>query len=253
MGGIFSSMNGSVKSITEIFAFPYKTANKYHIPIKLKEYEGINYGIVNENIFNNGKIIIFCHGNCMTVDRATMKSMKSFSDNIKVPIYMVEYKGYGESADKGYPTAENCVKSLSKMVDYISKSYADKDIYLMGHSIGTGVVAQYVYQNRKRKFGGMILLAPYKSILSVVITNEYVEYTSSSLNFYETRNIIADITIPKLIIHGVLDDVIDVKHSDDLVARDRSIILYKLSDIDHNNIIYSKKCIYLVKLFMTDH
>lgn len=251
MGSSISSHEGgSLKSVSEVFAFPHTVANKYHVPTHLNVYDGVNYGIINELMVNKNGVIIFCHGNCMTVDINTMSVMQQFSDDVSAPIYMVEYHGYGESADNGKPTAESCIESLAKIVDCVSQQYNDKDIYLMGHSIGTGVVAQYVHQNKEREFGGMILLAPYKSILSVVVKNEMLEYTSSSVNFYKTQDVISEIKIPQLLIHGKLDNVIDFKHSEALAERNDMIKLHVLTGVDHNNILDSMESMYLVENFI---
>ena len=252
LSSYLSSDSGSLKSVTETFAFPNNVANDRHMKTDLHSYKKIKFAILdNYEKPINGKVIIFCHGNCMTVNESTIYMLNRFHESCGIVICMLEYPGYGESKDQGTPSAESCVGALHQMVNYLKEQgYTDKDIYFIGHSIGTGVVSQYINQNVDRQFGGMVLLSPYKSILSVVINNDMLEFTSSSLNFYKTQNIIANIKIPILIVHGKQDNVIDVSHSDKLKELNSNIKLYKLDGVDHNNILQSRICINLISSFV---
>jgi pimeloyl-ACP methyl ester carboxylesterase len=111
-----------------------------------------------------------------------------------------------------------------------------EDIYIMGHSIGTGVATRYAYNYREIHHGGLILISPYKSILTVVLDNKMAEYTSSSSNFYRTIDAIPEIPWPILVVHGVYDEIINISHSRKLVKANKKIEFYEVNS-DHNMII----------------
>ena len=101
MGSWFSRDAGSMSSVTEAFAFPYAIANQSHIPTDLWSYEDIKFAVLDEEKSTNNKVIIFCHGNCMTVSKRTISMLRKFQSEVKAPIYMLEYPGYGESSKHG--------------------------------------------------------------------------------------------------------------------------------------------------------
>lgn len=242
-----SKENGSLSSISEPFAFPYEHANKNHESTTMSHYKGTYFSRIN-----NGykKTIVFCHGNCMTVQNSLIKLFDYYSKKLEVDFYLVEYPGYGEAnIYNTRPTANTCVEALSNVIECMTNVYNLKyeDIFLMGYSIGTGVVSQYVYRNRDIKFLGMILLSPYKSILSVVFDNGLIEASSTSFNFFKIHDIIYDIKIPILILHGKDDQVIDVSHSEALKKQNSTITLFILNNIGHNDILESNETLEKLK------
>jgi pimeloyl-ACP methyl ester carboxylesterase len=241
MGQIYSSLfgadaDGCLKSITEPIAFPATIANQSHQRCDLTLYENMHF--YKYQPAGGSRALVFCHGNAMTVNPNTIGCLKQLADHIGITIYMVEYPGYGESAELGTVSVDSCAQVVSSMVDYITNidHIPTKDIYLMGHSIGTGVVSRYAYTHRNEPYAGLILLAPYKSILEVVIDNELAECSSSSLNFFRTKNVIPEISCPILIIHGHYDEVIPVSHGLELARLNRNATFIELAT-DHCRII----------------
>jgi pimeloyl-ACP methyl ester carboxylesterase len=259
MGNFFSSRS-SLTRITEIFAFPFQTANACHEKVELSVYEApedeyyepplkkVCYYKIDKGSKN---AIIFCHGNCMTVTTTTIEMIRSIADNLNTTIYMLEYPGYGESFETGAPTAESCVRALNLLAHKVKLDHPGPDqIYIMGHSIGSGVAAQFAFHSQHYRYGGLILISPFKSILSVVIPSEALEMSSSSLNFYETHNIIADIDMPILIVHGINDKVIDVSHSEELADKS-SRVSCKYINCGHNDILMKNSLMSHVNLFLS--
>lgn len=238
MGLLFSTpdTDGSCKSVAETFAFPYEIANAHHQAFPLESVAGVMYyKYTPHNV--GSKVLVFCHGNAMTVSQYTVQPLRALADRMKATLYMVEYPGYGESKDLGTPTAESCATALEFMIiNIVSTGVRYEDIYIMGHSIGTGVVARYAYKYRETPHGGMILVSPYKSILTVVLDNKMAEYSSSSLNFYRTIDALPEIHWPILVVHGIHDNVINVSHSRELALTNKEINFYEVNS-DHNMII----------------
>lgn len=237
--------NGSLRCLTEKLAFPDLLANQQHKSTELEQANNVNYAFIKPINKKYNFILIFCHGNAMTITTSFCSQMSQLANFLNIEICLVEYPGYGESKNLGRPTANTCVGALGKMVDYFnSKGYDYKNIILVGHSIGTGVIMNYVYQNRDKKFGGIILLAPYKSIIKVV-TDTSMNSSLTSFDFFKNEEIIEKIDAKICIIHGAVDEVINSKHSRELyekIKKKDSAELHILNGIDHTNILFNQKC-----------
>lgn len=240
--GIFSSKDedGSLKSVTETIAFPYGEANKYYQPIELNKMFGIHFLKVEPNIGKQNGALIFCHGNCMTVDKYLAQLLQKMANYFGITIYAPEYPGYGAAQGNEKPTAESCTNVLQIMMKIVFGVYNHKNIYLMAHSIGTGVVINYA-TTRVHNLKGIILLSPYKSITSVVHEGSYL----TSFDFFKSINNIHKVNTAVCIQHGKEDTVIGYKHSEALyknLNKKNNGELHILDNVDHNNILSSIKC-----------
>lgn len=265
--GIFNSKaDGSLKSVSEQFAFPYKVANANHISYPLHNHKNNKKNInlffakIEPSYYDHipiRKILIFSHGNCMTVDQSFIHTMQKIAEELGVTIYLPEYPGYGEAENIDIPTADTCANTLKYMVEYVLKydnCSVDK-IYIAGHSIGTGVVVRYVTDEPEHRFAGIILISPYKSVLKVVSNNDTSNSMCSSFDFYRTEHCISDIEAPVCLIHGEKDDVIAVEHSDDLYDNlnkkyENQNVYYRLKNGDHNMIIDTPQLRQCMKKFI---
>ena len=244
--GIFNSKeDGSLRSIAEPLAFPYQIANQGHQQTGLNRYGKNLYFaklVPNSNIQVRG-ILIFCHGNCMTVNNSFCAMMQKLANFLNVIIYIPEYPGYGDAKNVGTPTAETCAMTLAQMVEYVlqnERCSSDK-LYLVGNSIGTGVAVRYASHQNKYKFGGVILISPYQSIVKVVTDTTL----SSSCDFYKNDKNVGDIEAPVCLIHGTNDEVINVKHSDELfkvLNKNYKNAYYRLEGLGHNDIVDDVAC-----------
>lgn len=236
----------SLVSLTEIFAFPYEKANQFHYrPKNVQKIGDICFVTVHPHSENNindnkyKKIAVFCHGNCMTVSDKLVDQLKLSADKINMDIIAVEYPGYGEARRTGPPTAENCVAAVKTVIDHLlTEGYQSKNIYIIGYSLGTGIAANVVYNYYPNTLGGIVLISPFKSVVNVAINDESLIYSSvSSMDFYKTCDIIHEINIPILIIHGEADDVINVSHSRHLQKKNKNVVLKILAETDHIDIL----------------
>lgn len=242
--------DGCFKFISERVAFPTTLANSQHVSVSLKQFNNIHYYEYTPRQVINNKILVFCHGNAMTVDKNSIILAQKLADATGSIIYMPEYQGYGESRHSGSPSAESCVTVLEILIQLIIQSgHRTENIYLIGHSIGTGVIARYALRYRFDIYGGLILLAPYKSISHVVMNNFLMEVLLSSFNFYNTYDIIDRITWPILIIHGTLDQIIPISHSRELVRKNPAIVFHETHN-DHNDIVSDFKVHNLIGTFI---
>lgn len=236
MGNWWSSDEGSLSSVSVKLAFPASAANQYHRPTVLsRTADGAFYAPITGH--SNNKAIIFCHGNATTVTSKSIEMMKFIAEKISVDFYLLEYPGYGEAINSGTPNPTNCVLALSSLHNEIKDKYSH--IYVMGHSIGTGVAVRFANQT-DYQLAGVILFAAYKSIVSVPFDNESIETTLSSSNFYRNLDNISSVEAPVLLLHGTDDTVIPVNHSEalflNLDPKYKKNAFHKLENVGHGDL-----------------
>jgi len=159
---------------------------------------------------NNAKAtILYCHGNEGNMTDRLPKL--NFFHNMGLNVLIFDYRGYGKSS--GRPGEEGFYRDAQAAYDYlISRNDINKDkIIAFGVSLG-GPVATELCLRRNAK--ALILESTFVSLLS------YAKdlYPSLPVQFlvhekYDTLLKIKKINIPKLIIHGVDDEIVLYKHA----------------------------------------
>ena len=120
--------------------------------------------LYNQEKYNNKKLIIFCHGYGVTKE-AYIQDVGFLCQN-KYQVFLYDSLGVGESSSeiKGFGSY---LKSADKVLNYFMTNdlYKNKDIYVVGHSIGGLSAGSLVkkYPNIK----GVCLLAPALSIYNI--------------------------------------------------------------------------------------
>lgn len=182
---------------------------------------------------NSKKWIIFSHGNAALSINYYDLAMK-YSNNLNVNSIFYDYPGYGCSTGK--PTEDSCFESLSSVVKHlINDMKVDiQDIILIGQSIGTGVVVDYIYKSKWQT--PSILISPYTSILDIVSSTSC---SSGKIDKFQSLKKIKKIDCPIKIFHGDQDEVINISLGKLLYdeLRNKKFKPVWMKGIGHNNII----------------
>lgn len=178
-------------------------------------------------------ILIFSHG-CGSNIYTKYKYMKYLSTQLNIITICYDYTGYGLS--KGNPKEEHCYNSLDVIVNHvkIEMKFAEKNILLMGHSLGTGIVVDFAFKNNWTS--PIILLSPYKSIMKVKFDNPIV----SPIDKFETYKKIKNISCPVKIFHGINDNTINILHGKSLYDKLQNKILEPIwmENTGHDDILW---------------
>ena len=181
---------------------------------------------------NLSKYIIYSHGNAEDIFD-TCGYMQHLADRFGVNCVSYDYPGYGKSV--GAMTEANCYKSLEYVIDYVVSTGVSKDdITLIGRSLGTGIVVNYVHKHAWT--GPIILISPYKTIVSV-ITDSSIK---SLIDKFQSIKKIEHVVCPVKIIHGEMDDIISVTHGKELHKLLKKECIMRpswISHANHNNIL----------------
>ncbi|MBN2695182.1 alpha/beta fold hydrolase [bacterium] len=179
-------------------------------------------------------LIFYLHGNA--------GSLKSWGEIANIytdfgyDILMIDYRGYGKS--DGKIDDENILfRDIQTVYDKFKTEYAESNIVIIGHSIGTGVASKIASQNSPKL---LILQAPYYNFTDLV-QHIYPFIPSFILKYkFKTDSYIENCKTPILIFHGDKDEVIyyesSLKLQKKLKSSDKVIILKGES---HNGITYN--------------
>lgn len=180
----------------------------------------------------NKKCIIFSHGN--GCDIFTMHDyLMQLYYNLNIDIICYDYQGYGLS--EGVPSEQNCYDDITVIVDECKNKlgFEKKNLILVGQSLGTAIVVDYIYKN-EWEFPVM-LISPFKSIISIV-------YDSSLLNYFDrfkSLEKIKNVHCPVKILHGEKDKLIAISHAKTLyrALNNKSLLPVWFANADHINIL----------------
>lgn len=149
--------------------------------------------------------ILYFHGNAGSLAARAPRIERFMAEGWGV--FMLSYRGY--SGGTGNPSeAANVADAILAYDVLVAAGVAPASIILYGESLGSGVAARIAAE---RPAGGLILDAPYTSILEVAkLAYRYLPVDTFLKDRYETRTIIGKVHMPLLIMHGERDTVIPV-------------------------------------------
>ncbi|EAN32637.2 Alpha/beta hydrolase family protein [Theileria parva strain Muguga] len=158
---------------------------------------------------------IYLHANCCDIG-LIKPELYDISEAIGASIVAVEYPGYGLSPEISVTTGPSVnLRVIATFHFLLSLGVHPSSIVFFGRSIGTGPAACIAAHFVKKgiKCGGVILQAPYVSIHKIV--QEYFPLGSWLIdNFWDLEQALKDMSpsVPLLIIHGLLDEIVPVSH-----------------------------------------
>lgn len=125
----------------------------------------------------------------------------------------MEYPGYG--IYEGTPTEDQISEDAVRVFDFLTVQLkiSEKSIFVLGRSMGSGPA---IHLSSVRHPSNLILVSPYMSIKKVSddLVGKFLTFFVKErfCNFVK----IEDIECPILIIHGKMDELIRVEHSEEL-------------------------------------
>jgi pimeloyl-ACP methyl ester carboxylesterase len=189
--------------------------------------------ITPENNSKPEKYIVFSHGNGS--DIFTMFGYLSYlSNHLCVGIFAYDYLGYGLS-ESIEPSEQGCYDSMDATVYYLLNNWKmdEKNIFLVGQSLGTGITVDYISKNKWNT--PVILISPYKSICTVIANTSCV----APIDKFTSKKKLKNVSCPIKIFHGKSDEVINVSHGMEMYnnLKNKTLSPVWFDGIGHNNIL----------------
>jgi hypothetical protein len=188
-------------------AKPYNYGMEDTENIILKTTDSIDIVAWHKNPEEGRPVMIYLHGNAGNLgDRA--EKLKFFTQK-GMGLLAVSWRGFGGS--KGFPSEEGLYNDARAAIDYLLNSgIANKDIFIYGESLGTGVAVQLATEYKIRS---IVLEAPYTSIANrAAELYPYIFVKLLLKDHYSSIDKISLVKVPVLIFHGYLDEVMPISH-----------------------------------------
>lgn len=151
-------------------------------------------------------VLLFSHGNGGNISHRLEKLQMLHALNLDILIY--DYRGYGMS--RGSPSETGLYLDAAGMYDFLvnEKGYGPEQIIGYGESLGGAVMIELV---TGRSLKGLILEGTFSSIKD--IARHYFPFVPSMMlkTKFDSISKIKNITVPKLIMHSIDDEVIPFK------------------------------------------
>lgn len=175
--------------------------------------------------------IIFSQGNGSD-NYMMLDYLFALSQTLGVVVTTYNYPGYGMSC--GTPSEENCYKSHTRVIEHYQGQ--PEKIILVGQSLGTGVVLDYVSTHKWTQ--PIMLVSPYLSIPTILGQSySFVDYLLKHNTFASHRKM-SRVTCPVQFVHGLADTLIKPLHTYYLHRQCKtSFPAHYIKDIGHNGIL----------------
>jgi uncharacterized protein len=169
-------------------------------------------------------LVFYLHGNGGCID-----SWGSIADvylKNNYDLFILDYRGYGKS-DGEISSEKELHKDIQITYDSMKNIYEEKNIIIIGYSIGTGLATKLASVNNPKM---LILKAPYYNLPD--LAHQYIKFLPSVFIRYKlkTNEYIKIVKCPVIIFHGDKDEVIytgsSYKLKELFKPKDKLIILY---------------------------
>lgn len=207
------------------------------------------------------KTIIYSHGNATDIG-AMFPIQVVMAHSLDCNVLSYDYSGYGESG--GVPDEHATYRDMEAVYEYVLEHLAGNapsNVILYGQSVGSGPCCYLAAT--ENDLGGMILHSPFTSGMRVLTPSRYVNTVLSRcfsprntifhsvsivfvcrllscLDIYPNIDRIKKVSCPVMVIHGRLDQEVDVSHGMDIhnaVPEECRRDPWWVSDRGHNDII----------------
>jgi esterase/lipase len=147
-------------------------------------------------------LVFYLHGNGGAI--TTCVNAAQTYTNINYDCFVLDYRGFGKS--EGEIISQNQFYSDVEIAyDSLCKYYEEKNILIVGYSIGTGPASMLASKSNAKH---LILLAPYYSMLDMM-NNKYPLVPGYFLEYkLKTCEFIPKVKSPISIFHGDADEII---------------------------------------------
>lgn len=168
-------------------------------------------------------VIFYLHGNAGSL--ASWGEAAQIYTDLNYDVFMLDYRGFGKSEGEIY-SQDQLYQDVQAAYDRLKTEYDESKIIVLGYSIGTAPATKIAATNRPKS---LILQAPFYS-LTDMMKHLYPIIPVFILKYkFETNKFVKECTMPIVIFHGNLDEVIyynsSVKLKELIKESDRLITL----------------------------
>ena len=179
---------------------------------------------------------LICHGNGGNIsDRLDLYDLLLTAG---VNVFAFDYRGYGRS--EGRPSERGTYDDAGSAYDWLrARGFAERNIIALGESLGGGIASELAL---RKTVGGLVLQSSFTSIPDLgAELFPWLPVRLVGTIQYDTRNKLAKIKVPVLILHSRNDTIIPFHHGEkNFAAASEPKIFWELSG-DHNDSLAAER------------
>jgi pimeloyl-ACP methyl ester carboxylesterase len=159
--------------------------------------------------------ILYLHSNGVDLG-ALRPTLYTMARDTRHSVYAPEYPGYGAFAGTATPEAVvACARRVYNHVQTILKP--GEHIIIVGRSVGSGV-AIHVAATAALEPAALVMISPFESLRAMAVGMFGPSVESVARGVFENKRLIAQTSVPTLILAGRLDTFTPISHSQSLFA-----------------------------------
>jgi fermentation-respiration switch protein FrsA (DUF1100 family) len=123
-------------------------------------------------------------------------------------VMLVEYRGYGASANSGDPSEAGVYLDAEAALDALrARGIGPDRVVLSGASLGTGIAVEMA---RRGRGAALLLVSPYTSLPDVVSDATWGLLPGRLVlaDSFDTLDKLGSVRVPTLVVHGDADDIV---------------------------------------------
>lgn len=166
--------------------------------------DGVAVNALEFDVPKATRTIVHFHGNAETVEANAFVAREMKKHGFST--VLVEYRGYGRSKGTSPDEAGLYLDAAAVLDALAARGVGPDRVVLWGQSLGTGVAAEMAKRGRGTR---LVLVAPFTS--TVEMASRIVPFFPASMvmvDRFDTLSKAPAITLPTLVVHGDIDDVI---------------------------------------------
>ncbi len=170
--------------------------------LQFKTTDGVLLNGVLFKAGNSKGLIFYLHGNAGSL-QSWGQIAKTYTD-LHYDLFMPDYRGYGKSQGT-INNEKQFYTDIQTVYDSLKTKYAEKNIIVLGYSIGTAAATKLASANHPRL---LILQAPYFNLTDMMNHTFHIVPSLILKYKFATNVFLKDCAMPVIIFHGDEDEVI---------------------------------------------
>lgn len=204
------------------YSIPFEEVS---IPVIDAEISGVYFKVPNSK-----GLIFFLHGN--TGNLLDQEEHAKFYNQMGFDFFALDYRGFGKSTGK-IKSEKQFFNDIQIAYNFVQKEYAEKDITVVGYSVGTCAASMITKTNNPNK---LILIAPYYSLSDMTVRRYKILPTFLLKYKFDTYKYLESNKNEILLIHGTDDETLPFEGAQQLsLLLDANDEFLPLKNQGHNN------------------
>lgn len=198
----------------KLIFFPQKLEKNYQFNFE-QSFDELNFKTSDGKLLNGllfkadstKGLIFYLHGNAGSLN--SWGNVAKTYTQLNYDVFILDYRGYGKS-DGTINGQKQLFEDNEIIYKELKKDYNEKDIIILGYSIGTGIASKLASNNKPKQ---LILQAPYYSLTDMM--HQRFSFIPTFILKYKfaTNEYLKNCEMPITIFHGNQDGVINYESS----------------------------------------